>query len=100
MLLNEDHLIEEIAILQKSLKVKNRLQKLLSYDQRPPRESSEPDLHTQNPRLNLLLKWCRTVCAFYNIKVTSQKKMDNIFIVAVHLMQKIVSSFCEFNKYL
>ena len=69
MLLNEEQLKEEIDILEKSLRVKSQLQNLLRIQQKPSRESAGPDLHTQNPRLNLLLKWCRTVCAFYSIKV-------------------------------
>ena len=33
------------------------------------RESLTPDLYFTSPRLSLLLKWCRAVCAYYNMKV-------------------------------
>ena len=103
LLLNEEQLKEEISILQKSLKVKSQLQNLLSYDQKPRRESAEPDLHTQNPRLNLLLKWCRTVCAFYNIKVSeanfgsSSYRIVGIELAALFILRNYSMLFSGFH---
>ncbi|OWF49690.1 abnormal spindle-like microcephaly-associated protein homolog [Mizuhopecten yessoensis] len=72
VLLNEEQLREEIDILQRSLRVRNQLEALHRYEQglsKKRRESAEQDLHMQNDRLLLLLRWCRTVCAFYHIKI-------------------------------
>ncbi|KAK3088489.1 hypothetical protein FSP39_019813 [Pinctada imbricata] len=72
VLLSEEQLKEEIEILQKSLKVRNQLSALQRYEQGlkgKRRESAEPELHTKSKILGLVLKWCRVVCAFYNIKI-------------------------------
>ncbi|XP_060083344.1 abnormal spindle-like microcephaly-associated protein homolog [Ylistrum balloti] len=72
VLLNKENLREEINILQRSLYVRNQLAALQRYEQglsKKRRESSEQDLHLQSDSLLLLLRWCRTVCAFYNIKI-------------------------------
>ncbi|XP_033731928.1 LOW QUALITY PROTEIN: abnormal spindle-like microcephaly-associated protein homolog [Pecten maximus] len=72
VLLNKDQLKEEINILQRSLSVRNQLADLQRYEQglsKKRRESAEQDLHMQSDSLLLLLRWCRTVCAFYHIKI-------------------------------
>ncbi|XP_053380194.1 abnormal spindle-like microcephaly-associated protein homolog [Mercenaria mercenaria] len=72
MVINVEQIKEEVQILERSLRLKKQLHKLINLQtdvtsQR--RESEGPDLHTQDERLNLLMKWCRAVCAFYDIKV-------------------------------
>ncbi|KAK3591436.1 hypothetical protein CHS0354_033435 [Potamilus streckersoni] len=71
VLLNEEQLTEEVILLEKSLKVQNQLQLLQNLGKKNQfrRESGEPELHTKSPRLNLLLRWCRAVCAFYKMKI-------------------------------
>ncbi|KAL3871776.1 hypothetical protein ACJMK2_039754 [Sinanodonta woodiana] len=71
VLLNEEQLREEVILLEKSLKVQNQLQLLQNLGKKNQfrRESGEPELHTKSPRLNLLLRWCRAVCAFYKMKI-------------------------------
>lgn len=72
LLLNKEQLKEEIRILERSLKVKNQLAALQRYEyflSQKKRDSIDPDLFSQNELIFLLMKWCRVVCAFYDIKV-------------------------------
>jgi hypothetical protein len=71
--LNKDQLKEEIMILERSLRVKKQLAALQRYEQilsEKKRESMDPDLFSQNEVVQLLMKWCRIVCAFYGIQVS------------------------------
>lgn len=73
LLLNKDQLKEEIKILERSLRVKKQLAALQRYEQilsQKKRDSMDPDLFSQNEIIQLLMKWCRVVCAFYGIQVS------------------------------
>ncbi|XP_013394208.1 abnormal spindle-like microcephaly-associated protein homolog [Lingula anatina] len=75
VLLNLDQLREEVDFLKKTLCVKTHLTAVLNYEndlgleRGGRRESMEPDLYFKSNGLSLLLKWCKAVCAFYNLKV-------------------------------
>lgn len=71
LLINMSELQEEIHVLERSLYVKQQLHRLKNFNNGKPmrRESNEPALHTQDERLNLLLRWCKAVCARYNIQI-------------------------------
>ena len=86
-MLNKDQLKEEIMILERSLRVKKQLAALQRYEQilsEKKRESMDPDLFSQNEVVQLLMKWCRVVCAFYGIQVSlfsqdfSVSRLENI----------------------
>ncbi|ESO92879.1 hypothetical protein LOTGIDRAFT_232956 [Lottia gigantea] len=70
VLIDIEQLKAEIVILEKTLRVKVSMQKLLksSADNQARRDSGETDV-LKNERLTLLLKWCRLVCLHYGIKV-------------------------------
>ena len=58
------------------------------------RDSDVGDQHTQDERLDLLLRWCRAVCAHYNLQVRWQSAdwMDK---GCLHQLNCLVSStFC------
>ncbi|WAQ95520.1 ASPM-like protein [Mya arenaria] len=72
VLINEEQLKEEVRLLERSLAVRQRLSRLAALkpvDGLNHRNSDAGDLHTQDDRLNLLLKWCRAVCAHFNIQI-------------------------------
>ncbi|XP_050415465.2 abnormal spindle-like microcephaly-associated protein homolog [Patella vulgata] len=70
VLIDIEQLKSEIAILEKTLRVKISMQKLLKLhvDNQARRDSGEADV-LKNERLTLLLKWCRLVCLHYGIKI-------------------------------
>ncbi|XP_076455078.1 uncharacterized protein LOC143289805 [Babylonia areolata] len=72
-MLNEQELQEEVDILQRTLRVKVCMQRMLGH---PPdsnsvarRDSGGDSVPMDNPMMQLLLKWCRTVCLHYGVKV-------------------------------
>ncbi|XP_061184440.1 abnormal spindle-like microcephaly-associated protein homolog [Saccostrea echinata] len=72
LILNVDQLKEEISALERSLQLRKHLQALKNYEmglQHKRRESTCDDLYSNNELLASLLKWCRTVCLFYGLKV-------------------------------
>ncbi|XP_052220933.1 abnormal spindle-like microcephaly-associated protein homolog [Dreissena polymorpha] len=72
LLVNMDQLREEVRLLERSLHIKHRLIALAAlkpFEKEIRRDSIIGDLHTQDNRLNLLLQWCRAVCAHFDIKV-------------------------------
>ena len=75
-MINEEHLKEEIAYLQKHKKVHSQLVAALKWENsemlglaRDRRESLEEDVYFKSERLSLLLKWCKIVCSYYGMKV-------------------------------
>ena len=54
------------------------------------RDSGGLDVSMDNPMLQLLLKWCRTVCLHYGVKVT----MDTTLVLPTTKLEKGINSFC------
>ncbi|XP_041377587.1 abnormal spindle-like microcephaly-associated protein homolog [Gigantopelta aegis] len=71
VLINQEELTEEIKYLERSLRMKISMQKLLHVypDSSARRDSGETDLCMENERLSLLLQWCRVVCLHYGVKI-------------------------------
>ncbi|KAL4219252.1 hypothetical protein ACF0H5_021834 [Mactra antiquata] len=71
MVINLEQLKEEIQILERSLRLRHKINQLTNFGNGVTKTqlSDDKDLHTQDERLNLLLKWCSAVCAFYDIKI-------------------------------
>ncbi|KAL8625929.1 hypothetical protein ACOMHN_012521 [Nucella lapillus] len=71
--LNEQELQEEVAMLERTLRVKVCMQKMLGHPHdslsTARRDSGGPSATMDGPLLQLLLKWCRTVCLHYGVKV-------------------------------
>ena len=77
MLLEVDKLKEEVAYLTKRLKVYKEFSALESNSQehdflglnRRDSLDKEDSLYFKSDKLSLLLKWCKSVCAHYDVKV-------------------------------
>ncbi|XP_064648823.1 abnormal spindle-like microcephaly-associated protein homolog [Lineus longissimus] len=75
LLIDERQLREEIAFLQNNFRIQRDLAKVsddlesrylgLPRDQ----DAAEQELYFRSERLNLLLKWCKAVCAYYGVSV-------------------------------
>ena len=95
VLINEQHLKDEIAYLQKHKKVHTQLVAALKCENlemlglaRDRRESMDEDVYFKSERLSLLLKWCKIICSYYGMKVcvveagmtTFLECLDSIFL--------------------
>ncbi|CAH1785861.1 unnamed protein product, partial [Owenia fusiformis] len=71
MVLNMTQLKDEIDFLSKDLKVKSALVKISKLEQVHEEEDTGPesDMMLHNKDLEMLMKWCQCVCAYYDIKI-------------------------------
>ncbi|KAK7095184.1 hypothetical protein V1264_006629 [Littorina saxatilis] len=80
-MLNEDELQEEVDMLERTLRVKLCMQRLLSRthltETLARRDSGGVTVAMDNPLTQLLLKWCRTVCLHYGVKVTTATRLQH-----------------------
>ncbi|KAK7504479.1 hypothetical protein BaRGS_00004345 [Batillaria attramentaria] len=73
--LNEAELQEEVDMLERTLRVKLCMQRLLMHphghltEGQARRDSGAPGVQMENPMLQLLLKWSRLVCLHYGVRV-------------------------------
>ena len=74
VLLSEKQLKEEIHHLEQNKQLRSQLTAALAWAERDGggavncrRQSTDPNLDSE--RLRLLLKWCKTVCGLYGMKV-------------------------------
>ena len=74
VLLNEKLLKEEIAHLESTRRLRDRLTAAENWDGNDEdfvgkRRDSASDLYFKSDRLRLLFKWCKMVCRIYGLKV-------------------------------
>ncbi|XP_077986991.1 abnormal spindle-like microcephaly-associated protein homolog [Glandiceps talaboti] len=71
--LNAEKVKEETAFLRKNLILQKKLAAVALLDTVQPkdeeRRTSDPGLYFKSERLNLLLQWCKAVCAYYGMKI-------------------------------
>ena len=58
------------------------------------RDSGGPGVSMDNPMLQLLLKWCRTVCLHYGVKVTMETFFLFLYISSRHQDYIMDINFC------
>lgn len=73
VILDENQLMEEIGFLKRTLKTKRRLVSLRADQglESCPAKNRVPYEHSST-KITLLMDWVRTVCDFYNLKVSMQ----------------------------
>lgn len=73
VILDENQLMEEISFLKRTLKTKRRLASLRADQglESSPAKTRVPYEYSST-KITLLMDWVRTVCDFYNLKVSLQ----------------------------
>lgn len=73
LLLDPEKIKEEIIYLKKTLQLRNEMmlhdpmsKDLLGLNRR---DSSENEIYFKSEKLSLLLKWCKIICAHYDVKI-------------------------------
>ena len=73
VLLSEKQLKEEITYLEQNRELRSRLTAARTWTEKDKSTTDErrlsTDIYFNSDRLRLVLKWCKTVCRFYNMKV-------------------------------
>lgn len=79
VILDENQLMEEISFLKRTLKIKRRLASLRADQglESSPAKTRVSYEHSST-KITLLMDWVRTVCNFYNLKVSLQAKARNL----------------------
>eukprot|EP00057_Strongylocentrotus_purpuratus_P032518 XP_787918.3 PREDICTED: abnormal spindle-like microcephaly-associated protein homolog isoform X1 [Strongylocentrotus purpuratus] len=71
VMLNDEHIREEIAFLTKNRKLKEKISALKEGGNQGPSHPSldGPHLYFKSPQLMLLMDWCKAVCSFYDLQI-------------------------------
>jgi len=114
MLIEVDKLKEEVAYLSKRLRIHKETSALKSNDQQHflglnRRDSLEREdaLYFKSDKLSLLLKWCKSVCAHYDVKVSMIDFIVRVFdlipywfyIFVLWIQTKFISYYAVIDRY-